>query len=856
MAKYLVIVESPTKMKTLSKFLGKNYTFESSIGHIRDLPVKRFGITLDDSVHCDYEVLAQKKDVVKKLIQEAKKADIVYLCPDPDREGEAIAWHIKALLPKETSTQRVTFNSITSEQVQLAFTSPREIDKNLVDAQQARRALDRIVGYMVSPILAQRVQMGRRSPNQGSLSAGRVQSVALIFIVDREKEIEVFKPHEYWNLSTLLTTNQGSTFKAHLYSVEGKRVEKQPKSDQFGIGNLEQAQKIEQHLLKAQYQIDSIERKEKRRFPVAPFITSTLQQEASRHFGFSAQRTMSTAQQLYEGVDLGSSGSEGLITYMRTDSVKIAAPAQQALRTYIKATYGESMLEPKPRYFSSSKSAQEAHEAIRPSSLSYPPEQIQRFLSPDQFKIYSLIWRRFVATEMKAAIYDTVSVDIDADGCIVRATGSQIRFKGFLAVYEEKHDEDDEDESRLLPDLKEKEKLNLISVDKQQAFTQPPARYSEASLVKALEQSGIGRPSTYAAIMNKIQSREYTVKEKGKLKPTTLGCVTTELLKTNFSDILNAQFTAQMEDNLEQVACGQKDWQTVVLDFWKEFSPKLDNAKAHAHVPKIDTDKPCPKCGKHLQKVWAGKGYFYGCSSYPECDYRASNEQLDFDPQDYNPDFNWNQSCPKCSSEMKVRFGPYGAFLGCSKYPECRGLINAPKAGEQSLGATQTQCPAIGCDGSLVARKSRFGKNFYSCSTYPSCDVIGNEIDTVLEKFSDHPKTAYESKAKARIAKPKAGVKKTSTSTKKTKKDTVIKEKKPTNSKGQQLSEELKLLVKVDQASRPELTRLIWDYIKSHQLQDPKDKRYILCDNLMQKVFQEPRIHMTQIAGKLGVHLS
>lgn len=856
MAKYLVIVESPTKIKTLRKFLGKDYEFESSIGHIRDLPEKKFGISIDQNVRCDYEVLPHKKDVVKKLVQAAKQVETVYLCPDPDREGEAIAWHIRALLPKEIKTKRVTFNSITSEEVQQAMRKPRDINLSLVDAQQARRVLDRLVGYTISPILAQRVQMGRRGPRQGSLSAGRVQSVALKLVVDREKEIESFKPQEYWNISALLNSSQGSSFKANLHSVDGKRVEKQPKDEQScAIDTSEKAELICKRINSAKFRISTIERKEKRRFPVAPFTTSTLQQEASRHFGFSAQRTMSIAQQLYEGIEMGSDGTEGLITYMRTDSVKIAPEAQQALRHFIKNTYGEQLLEANPRSFASSKAAQEAHEAIRPTNLAHPPESIQSFLSIEQFKLYSLIWRRFIATQMKPAVYDTVQVDVEAaPGLILRATGSQIKFRGFLTVYEEKRDEDEDDDSKLLPDLKENEPLHLVDVEKSQAFTQPPARYSEASLVKALEQSGIGRPSTYAAIMNKIQGREYTVKEKGRLKPTELGRVTVQLLETSFSDVFNTQFTAQMEDELEQVACGQKDWQKIVLSFWQDFEPKLGLAKANAHVPKIDTQEICPKCGKHLQKIWAGKGYFYGCSSYPECDYKTSSEQLDFDPLQHNPSFKWDQSCPKCSSEMKVRFGPYGVFLGCTKYPECRGLINVPKAGEEALGPTQTPCPADSCSGVLVSRKSRFGKVFYSCSEYPNCDVIGNDIDEVVDKFNGRPKTPYQARA-AKDKKPPATAKAVKAKSKSKKPVREKKANKETASSGSKLSVELSAIVGVEQATRPAVTKLIWDYIKSHNLQDPKDKRYILCDPQLQKVFGEPRIHMTQIAGKLGAHL-
>jgi DNA topoisomerase-1 len=865
MSKYLVIVESPTKIKTLKKFLGKDFSFESSVGHIRDLPEKRYGIEMGPPLRCEYEVLAPKKEVVKKLIKASKEASLVYLCPDPDREGEAIAWHIRQLLPKEVKTQRVTFNSITSQEVQQALKHPRDIDLSLVDAQQARRVLDRIVGYTVSPILAQRVQMGRRIPGQGSLSAGRVQSVALKLVVDREKEIEAFKSQEYWNLTVLLKSQQEVSFKASLYSADGLRIEKEPKEGGLQIDQASKAQQLKDRLEKAHYKVDAIERKEKRRFPVAPFTTSTLQQEASRHFGFSAQRTMSVAQELYEGMDLGSEGAEGLITYMRTDSVRIAPEAQQAVRRYIQEQYGIDLLEPSIRQFTSSKTAQEAHEAIRPTNLEHPPEKIQSYLTADQFKLYSLIWKRFVATQMKPAVYDTVQVQIETDNKLcLRASGSQIKFRGFLSVYEEKRDEEDEDESKLLPDLSVGDKLEKLAVEAAQAFTQPPARYTEASLVKALEQSGIGRPSTYAAIMNKIQSREYTVKEKGRLKPTPLGKVTTQLLEVSFENIMNTQFTALMEDELEQVARGEMKWDDLVWEFWRAFSPKLDLAKQEAHVPKVMTDKLCPKCGKPLQKIWAGREYFYGCSAYPECDFKTSEQQLDFDPMAHNPDFDWQQSCPKCASAMKVRFGPYGVFLGCTQYPECKGIVNVPKAGETGLGLTNTACPATGCDGKLTARKSRFGKIFYSCSNYPECDVIGNEIDEVLAKFEGHPKTAYKPRAKSsktgsktKEKASKASSKKTTKSAAKTKSSASDKPKAKKSSPGtlMQPSETLAAIIGTESVSRPQVVQKLWAYIKAHDLQDSSDKRYVLCDPKLKKLLDEDRVHMTQIAAKLSPHL-
>ena len=418
----------------------------------------------------------------------------------------------------------------------------------------------------------------------------------------------------------------------------------------------------------------TVEKKEKRRNPVPPFITSTLQQEASRHYGFSSAKTMNIAQSLYEGVDLGNEGAEGLITYMRTDSVRVVPEAIDEARQVIQKLYGKEYLPEKPRLYSSKKSAQEAHEAIRPTNLSHPPEAVESYLSREQFMLYKLVWRRFLASQMMPAVYDTVSADIDAhNNVLVRATGSTMKFPGFLAVYEEKGDDEDKgDESRKLPNLHENQQLTLLELTSDQAFTRPPPRFSEASLVKELEKSGIGRPSTYASIMNKIQSREYTIKESGRLKPTELGRVIAQLLETNFQQIMNIDFTAQMEDDLELIAENEKDWKQLIRDFWKDFKPTLDEAEKSAFVPKILTDVDCPECGGKLQKVWFKSKYFYGCSNYPECRYSAPAEEILFNKEDYADDFDWEQKCPECSSEMKVRHGRFGAFLGCSKYPDCQ----------------------------------------------------------------------------------------------------------------------------------------------------------------------------------------
>lgn len=630
--KKLIIVESPAKIKTLQKFLGSGFSFASSVGHIRDLPQKGFGIDVENNFEPEYALLPEKKEVINQLKKAAKSADIVYLSPDPDREGEAIAWHIAAILPPGTKYKRVTFNAITREAVLEALKHPREIDQALVDAQQARRLLDRIVGYKISPILTRRVQGAR----DGGLSAGRVQSVALKLVVDREKEIEAFVPVEYWNLSALLSTEKKSApFSAHLYSVDDLRVDKTPseKKEVFTIPNKETADAIVAKLNKAHYKIASVEKKEKKRHPVPPFITSTLQQEASRHFGFSASRTMNIAQGLYEGIDLGHEGTEGLITYMRTDSVRIEPEAIGATRAFIQKEFGKEYLPEEGKQYSSKKSAQDAHEAIRPTSLQHHPDKVRKHLTEDQYKLYLLIWRRLIASQMNPAIYDTVSCDIETDQKIVlRATGSTIKFLGFLAVYEEKEDllEGAQQETGpiLPPDLKEGQPLHLNQVLSEQSFTRPPARFTEASLVKELEKLGIGRPSTYAAIMNKIQSRDYTTKEKGTLKPTELGKVIATMLENSFKMIMDIGFTAAMEDELENVAEKQKNWKELISEFWTHFIPSVEIAEKEAFVPKEMTDIDCPKCGRKLQKIWSKRKYFYGCSGYPDCDFTTSIEAL------------------------------------------------------------------------------------------------------------------------------------------------------------------------------------------------------------------------------------
>jgi DNA topoisomerase I len=756
MSKSLVIVESPAKIKTLKQFLGSGFLFESSYGHIRDLPESEFGIDIEHDFEPKYVTLPEKKEVISKLKKAAEECDVVYLCPDPDREGEAIAWHISQILPPNTQIKRVAFNALTKDAVCEAIQNPHGIDISLVNAQQARRLLDRLVGYTISPLLNKRLKRGRGS----AVSGGRVQSVALKLVVDRERAIEAFIPQEYWTISAdLEPSSKEHPFSATLFAIDNIKIEKEPQEgkvegkDFVLVQNVARAEHIVEDLKNAPYTITRVDRKEKKRNPEAPFITSTLQQEASRHYRFSPARTMEIAQTLYEGIDLGEDGTNGLITYMRTDSVRLAPEAIDAARAYIAKEYGQDLLPQTGRQFQLKKSAQDAHEAIRPANLEFHPEKIKQFLSKDQLLLYTLIWRRFLASQMVPAIYDTVSVDVQAgDHYLLRATGSVLKFPGFLSVYEEKKDEEEEkDDYKLLPSLTEGEIVTLLGLHHDQSFTRPPARFTEASLVKELEKSGIGRPSTYAAIMKKIQSRDYTIKESGRLKPTELGRVITEMLENNFQQIMNIGFTATMEDDLEQVAEAKKEWKILLKDFWDTFSPALQNAEKSAFIPKIQTDLVCPKCGGFLQKVWSKSKYFLGCINYPECDFTSSLEEATFDKANYAEDFDWNQKCPICQSEMKLRFGKFGPFLGCTNYPTCRGIVAIPKKGEQAIDTSQdvhSPCPAIGCTGHLIRRRSRFGKMFYSCSEFPACDVIGNDIDAIKEKYAAREKTAYIKKPK------------------------------------------------------------------------------------------------------------
>lgn len=853
MTKALIIVESPAKIKTLKKFLPKNFHFESSIGHIRDLPAKKFGIDVENNFEPQYEILEGKKDVIDKLKSAAKNVDVVYLSPDPDREGEAIAWHIAEILPEGIPYKRVTFNEITKEAVQEALKHPRDIDHHLVDAQQARRLLDRMVGYKLSPILQRKIQRGTK---EGSLSAGRVQSVALKLVVLREREIEAFIPVEYWNLGAKLQKeSKFKPFEAHIYSVDDKRVEKEevPGKEVFLISNEKIAKEIESELKKGSYIVEKVEKKEKKRSPPPPFITSTLQQEAARHYGFSASRTMNIAQSLYEGIELGSDGPEGLITYMRTDSIRSAPEALTMVRSTITNMFGKDYLPEAAILYTSKKNAQDAHEAIRPTNSAHTPDKIRSYLTTDQFKLYSLIWKRFVASQMKPAIYDTMSANIRASKrLLLRATGSVVKFPGYLGVYEEKEDEGEKDDAEhILPPLVEGDSLKLLDTFANQSFTKAPPRYTEASLVKELEKSGIGRPSTYASIMQKILGRAYTTKEKGSLKPTELGKIIVQMLDENFDSIMDIGFTAKMESELDKIAETDTNWKEFLSEFWQTFFPKVEKAEKEAHVPKVTTEKDCPECGHKLQKIWSRNKYFYGCSNYPDCKYTAPLEELVINKEEYSDDFDWDQSCPKCSSPMKPRKSRFGIFLGCINYPECKGIVNIPKKGEP-LAQNLPPCPAIGCEGQIVARRSRFGKTFFSCSTFPDCNVIANSLEELQEKYQNHPKTPYEKKSKFKGKSKEAAPKSKAKAKSSAKKETKTTRKQPLY----QLSPELSTLLKSKEMSRGDVTKGLWDYIKKHNLQDPNNKRTIVPDKALAAIFgSSTPIDMMKLAGIVSKHL-
>jgi DNA topoisomerase I len=693
-------VESPTKVKTIQKYLDSSYIVRASMGHVRDLPKSKLGVDEKKGFKPDYRVLPAKKKVLDDLKKAAEKVDALYIATDPDREGEAIGWHLAQELgvPK-AKTHRIMFNEITERAVKAAFLHPGKIDIKKVDAQQARRVLDRLVGYKLSPLLWEKIRRG--------LSAGRVQSVAVRLITEREREIQAFVATEYWSLHARLKGKNPPEFTATLREVQGEKA---------SLASEAETLQVMTGLHGATWRVKSVTRGERRRNPAAPFITSTLQQEASRKLHFTAKKTMMLAQQLYEGIELGSEGAVGLITYMRTDAVRVAREAQDEARTWITGRLGREYLPDSAPTYKAKKSAQEAHEAVRPSAVEREPKALTPYLSKDQLALYRLIWERFLASQMLPAVYDTVSADIEAGKCLFRAQGSTLKFAGFMAVYVESREESDttpeEEQESVVPPLTEGEILKLLALDPKQHFTQPPPRFTEASLVKTLEEEGIGRPSTYAQILSTIQDREYVRREKGTLFPTELGMQVNDMLVPYFPEIMDVEFTAQLEESLDKIEEGDADWVKTVETFHKQFVKDLKRAGKGMDNFKggVDTGQPCPECGKPLVEKWGRFGKFLACSAYPECKYTK-----DLGGREKPADEPTEESCPTCSKPMVIKHGRFGKFIACSGYPECKTTKPV------TLGIA---CAESGCDGQLVERRSRRGKTFYACSKYPDCKFV------------------------------------------------------------------------------------------------------------------------------------
>ncbi|MCR4647381.1 MAG: type I DNA topoisomerase [Oscillospiraceae bacterium] len=683
----LVIVESPAKAKTIQKYLGPGYEVIASMGHVRDLPKSKLGVDVENGFTPQYLDMKGKEDVIKELKKKAKKSDAVYLATDPDREGEAISWHLAQMLQLDMNADnRVAFNEITKTGVQAGMSNPHRIDIDLVNAQQARRILDRLVGYKLSPFLWKKVKRG--------LSAGRVQSVAVRLIVDREEEIRAFVPKEYWSIDAKLRSPHSTKqFMAKLASVDGSKIE---------IGNEAQSQMLLERLEKAAFTVTAIKKRVTKKQPAPPFITSTLQQEASKRLGFQSKRTMKAAQELYEGIDVDGMGAVGLITYMRTDSLRISADAQNAAADYIREHYGADYLPPKPRVFKTKKNAQDAHEAIRPSMPDLSPDRVKNSLTSDQYKLYKLIWERFIASQMANALLDTISVDIDADNCLFKASGYSVKFDGFTVLYEEKN-ENEEENQKMLPLLAVGDVLKVLDLSGNQHFTQPPPRYSEATLIKTLEENGIGRPSTYAPTITTILARMYVERDGKQLKPTALGEVTTQVMKEHFANIVDADFTAKMETELDNVEQGTQDWVSMLGTFYEDFDKTLSTAEEamdgkHVKIPDEETDIVCDQCGRKMVIKIGRYGKFLACPGFPEC---RNTKQIIQET---------GGTCPLCGKKVVQKKSKRGrTFYGCSGYPDCRFMTwNLP---------VEEKCPQCGCtlfqrggkSGTLVCEKEGCG---------------------------------------------------------------------------------------------------------------------------------------------------
>ena len=729
MPKALVIVESPAKAKTINKYLGKDYEVEASYGHVKDLPKKILGVDPQNNFETDYEVIPGKEKVLAKLKKMAKSASAIYMAPDPDREGEAIAFHLSEELTESGGKKkkkggipvhRVTFNEITAKAVREAFTQAHEIDQNLVDAQQARRVLDRLVGYQVSPLLWDKVRRG--------LSAGRVQTVALRLIVDREREIKAFEKKEYWTLDAHLSSGKPPTFDASLVGANPA---------QNVLPDEETTKRIQAVLEGAQWTVATVDRKERRRNAAPPFITSKLQQDAARKLRFNVKRTMMIAQRLYEGVELGEEGLVGLITYMRTDSTRVSNDALTEVREHIGREFGPGFLPESANFFKSRKGAQDAHEAIRPTAVARHPDAIRHSLKDDQYKVYKLIWQRFVASQMMPAVFDQTTVDIDAqrgaESHRFRVTGSVLKFEGFLKVYEEAKDTRDEEDEALkhkLPPLEAGQKLALKELKPEQHFTEPPPRYNEASLVKELEERGIGRPSTYATILSTIQERQYAQKVGAKFVPTEIGLVVTDLLVKNFPDIFDFQYTARLEEELDEIEEGKQKWTDALAEFYQKFEKDLRYAQKHMENIKrmeVATDQNCERCGSPLVIKWGKHGSFYACSAYKKddpssCSFTKENpiDLPELDSADLQ-ETTQEEYCENCGQLMVLKRGRFGTFLACTGYPECRTTRRLDQGKRVPDIPLDEKCPQ--CGRNMVLRHGRYGE-FTSCSGYPDCKYI------------------------------------------------------------------------------------------------------------------------------------
>lgn len=745
MSKNLVIVESPAKAKTINKYLGSDYKVLASIGHIKDLPSKDLGVDVQNGFEPTYELIPDTKKrnnrkTVSDLKKAAKEAETIFLAADPDREGEAICQHLaEEIVPKRPAKPvfRVMFNEITKNAIKEAFNHPKEVNKNLVDAQQARRVLDRLVGYKVSPILWKTIG--------GKLSAGRVQTVAVRMVVDREREIEAFKQTEYWTIHANLSAKLPPNFDARLYKVEELTLKtagfgEDIKKNEIHLKDEKSATDIVEEAKKENFIVDSVATKERKRNPVPPFITSKLQQEASRKLGFPVKKTMTVAQKLYEGVEVGKEGAVGLITYMRSDSIRVSDTALNEVREFIGGSYGDKYLPEKAIHYKGKKDAQDAHEAIRPTDVNRTPESLKSYLNADELKLYTLIWKRFVASQMTAAIFDQTTIDIKAGRFMFRATGSVQKFDGFLKVYQEGRDEkaDEDDEEKTLPKVEKGEQLKLNSLTPEQHFTEPPPRYTEATLVKALEEKGIGRPSTYAAIMTTIQDREYVERVEGRFHPTPLGTTVNDMLVQNFTDLFNPAYTAQMEEQLDKIEDGEINWRTAMQTFYDKFSVDLNAATENIKNVKkqaIPTDEICEKCGAGMVIKFGRFGQFLACANYPECqttrEVSSRKSQVSSQENGQTPDSGLQtqdpevEPCENCGKPMALKKGRFGSFYGCTGYPECKNIRKIAKSGEVKTVAPPVEidekCPT--CGKNLAIRQGRFGE-FTACSDYPKCKYI------------------------------------------------------------------------------------------------------------------------------------